>query len=99
MSCVEAAFLTPRCSRKSRRTELLSKSQATSSMVSQKRSLSALRASEQIVVDRCPDCNAVLEQYDEETISLCVVCMATFIHREPALAAPLLLDMLQAAAR
>jgi hypothetical protein len=58
-----------------------------------------MRANEQILVDRCPDCNAVLESYDEETISLAVVCLATFIHREPGLAAPSLLDMLITVAR
>jgi len=52
-----------------------------------------------LVIDRCPDCHVVLESYDDETVSLCIVCLATFIHREPALAAPLLLDMLHAVSR
>ena len=50
-------------------------------------------------VERCSECHAVLEQYDEETVGIAIVCLETFIHREPALAAPLLLDMLQVVAR
>ena len=53
----------------------------------------------QVLVDRCVKCHAVLEQYDEETISLSIICLATLIHREPSLAAPLLLDMLCATTR
>ena len=67
-----------------------------------KRSVASLRAAgggEQLLVDKCGECGAVLESYDEETISLSIVCLATFIHREPTLAAPLLLDMLQCVAR
>ena len=40
----------------------------------------------------------MIESYDEDTISLSIVCLATFIHREPSLAAPLLLDMIQSVA-
>ena len=49
--------------------------------------------------ERCPQCHAILEQYDEETVSLAIVCMATLIHREPSIAAPLLLNMLSSASR
>jgi len=59
----------------------------------------AAAATDNLVIDRCPSCHVVLESYDDETISLCIVCLATFIHREPALAAPLLLDMLHAVSR
>ena len=88
-------------SRRSRRSELLSKSAQSlhQKQQQQQKSLAALRATEQILVDRCPECNAVLESYDEETISLAIVCLATFIHREPGLAAPCLLDMLITVAR
>ena len=51
------------------------------------------------MVERCPDCNVVLEQYDDETIGLCIIVLATYIHREPSLATPLLLESLIAVSR
>ena len=51
------------------------------------------------LLDKCASCNSTLEQCDESVISLGIVCLGTFIHREPALAAPMLLDMLQTVAR
>ncbi len=49
--------------------------------------------------ERCPWCQGVLETHDETTIGLGLVCLATFVHREPGLAAPFLIDMLMVAAR
>ncbi|VDN96633.1 unnamed protein product [Rodentolepis nana] len=49
--------------------------------------------------ERCPWCQVVLETHDETTIGLGLVCLATFAHREPGLAAPFLIDMLMVAAR
>ena len=46
-----------------------------------------------------PDCNVVLEQYDDETIGMAIVVLATYIHREPSLATPVLLESLIAVAR
>lgn len=51
------------------------------------------------MVERCPECNVVLEQYDDETIGLCIIVLATYIHREPSLATPLLLESLIAVSR
>jgi len=62
-------------------------------------SVRSATAADSLVIDRCPECHVVLESYDDETVSLCIVSLATFIHREPALAAPLLLDMLHAVSR
>ena len=45
---------------------------------------------------RCSDCGQVREDYTEEELGLCVVVLATFVHREPSLAACLLPDMLRA---
>lgn len=90
-------FLAP--VRRPRRSEFLNKGQHPGSGGVQKRLLSTAKAREQLLVDRCPDCNAVLERYDEDTISLGIICMSTFIYREPALAAPLLPDMLKCVAR
>jgi len=56
---------------------------------------SGSHSTDYFLVDHCPHCNAVIESYDEDTISLSIVCLATFIHREPALAAPLLLDIIK----
>ena len=74
---------------------MLTKAQQQQSAVHKQRALGAMRSTENLLVDRCPSCHALLESYDEETISVAIICLATFIHREPALAAPLLLDMLQ----
>ena len=57
------------------------------------------RLNDSAMVERCPDCNAVLEQYDDDTIGLCVVVLATYIHREPSLATPMLLKSLIAVSR
>ncbi|WAR19666.1 UNC79-like protein [Mya arenaria] len=57
------------------------------------------RHSENAMVERCGDCNAILEQYDDETIGMCVVVLATYIHREPSLATPMLLESLIAVSR
>ena len=48
---------------------------------------------------RCADCGALLEEYDDDTISLAIVVLSTFVHRDPELAAPLLLEMLQVVGR
>eukprot|EP00063_Salmo_salar_P091427 XP_014066262.1 PREDICTED: protein unc-79 homolog isoform X4 [Salmo salar] len=51
------------------------------------------------MTDRCRDCGAVLEEYDEETLGLAVVVLSMFIHLSPDQAAPLLLDILQSVGR
>ncbi|KAH3873110.1 hypothetical protein DPMN_036336 [Dreissena polymorpha] len=57
------------------------------------------RHSEIAMFERCLDCNAVLEEYDDDIIGLCVVVLATYIHREPSLAKPMLLESLMAVAK
>ncbi|KAM4664558.1 LOW QUALITY PROTEIN: protein unc-79 homolog [Discoglossus pictus] len=52
-----------------------------------------------IMSDRCHDCGAILEEYDEETLGLAIVVLLTFIHLSPDLAAPLLLDIMQSVGR
>lgn len=49
-------------------------------------------------MDRCPDCGAVIEHYAHDEIGLCIVALATYVHREPALAAPMLPDILRTVA-
>ncbi|MEQ2295628.1 Protein unc-79, partial [Ameca splendens] len=49
--------------------------------------------------DRCRDCAAVLEEYDEDTLALAVVVLSMFIHLSPDLAAPMLLDIMQSVGR
>ncbi|KAM9466038.1 protein unc-79 homolog isoform 1-T1 [Clarias gariepinus] len=51
------------------------------------------------MADRCRDCGAVLEEYDEETLALAVVVLSMFTHLSPDLAAPLLLDIMQSVGR
>lgn len=50
-------------------------------------------------INRCRDCGAVLEEYDEETLALAVVVLSMFTHLSPDLAAPLLLDIMQSVGR
>ncbi|XP_062325282.1 protein unc-79 homolog isoform X3 [Osmerus eperlanus] len=51
------------------------------------------------MTDRCRDCGAVLEEYDEETLGLAVVVLSMFVHLSPEMAAPLLLDIVQSVGR
>nr|XP_033809162.1 protein unc-79 homolog [Geotrypetes seraphini] len=52
-----------------------------------------------LMTDKCHDCGATLEEYDEETLGLAIVVLSTFIHLSPDLAAPLLLDIMQSVGR
>ncbi|XP_044128552.1 protein unc-79 homolog isoform X2 [Bufo gargarizans] len=52
-----------------------------------------------VMSDKCHDCGAILEEYDEETLGLAIVVLLTFIHLSPDLAAPLLLDIMQSVGR
>lgn len=61
--------------------------------------MGSLRVAETTVVLRCSQCNTPLELYDEDTIGLGVVCLSTFVHREPGLAAPYLLKIMMAVAK
>ncbi|TGZ74785.1 hypothetical protein CRM22_000752 [Opisthorchis felineus] len=61
--------------------------------------LATAAASAALTTERCPWCHQVLERYDESTLGLGMLCLATFVHREPSLAAPYLKDMLLIAAR
>ncbi|KAJ1358034.1 hypothetical protein KIN20_016338 [Parelaphostrongylus tenuis] len=48
---------------------------------------------------RCDYCNECLTSFDEETISLCLIAVETFLHREPAMAAPILFSLLHTVTR
>ena len=50
-------------------------------------------------LDWCPDCGVSLEQFDEETLNLCIVVLSTFVHQSPSMAMPFLLRMLESVAR
>ena len=82
--------------RRARRAELLAKAHSSGAA---KKAMSNTRYGENVMVERCSECNLVLEQYDDETIGLCITVLATFIHREPTLATPMLLNMLQCVSR
>lgn len=45
---------------------------------------------------RCGYCNGILENVDEESLSLCFIAIETFVHREPTMAAPLLFRIIDA---
>ncbi|KAA3678582.1 uncharacterized protein DEA37_0007622 [Paragonimus westermani] len=61
--------------------------------------LTSAAATAVLTTERCPWCHQILERYDESTLGLGMLCLATFVHREPGLAAPYLRDMLLTAAR
>lgn len=48
---------------------------------------------------RCDHCNESLTSFDEETISLCLIAVETFLHREPVMAAPILFSLLHTVTR
>uniref|UniRef100_A0A1I8HTN4 RAP domain-containing protein n=1 Tax=Macrostomum lignano TaxID=282301 RepID=A0A1I8HTN4_9PLAT len=54
---------------------------------------------EPFMLNRCQFCNAIIEQYDEDTISLAIVCLGAFVHREPVMAAPMLMSMFSAVSK
>lgn len=60
---------------------------------------SSFRISDECVNDRCSECGTVIEEYSDEEIGLCIIILGTFIHREPALAAPMLPDILSIVAK
>ncbi|XP_028968019.1 protein unc-79 homolog [Galendromus occidentalis] len=62
-------------------------------------SSSVPRPADDIVLDRCSDCGAIIEHYAHDEIGLCIVALATYIHREPSLAAPIMPDMLRVVAK
>ena len=51
------------------------------------------------MVDRCTNCGAVREEYAEDEVGHCIIILNTFISREPALAAPLLPEILLTVSR
>lgn len=60
---------------------------------------SSFRIGEDCVLQRCTECGAAREEYSDEELGLCIVTLATFIHREPGLAAPLLPEIFTTVAR
>lgn len=46
------------------------------------------------VCERCSDCGAAIEEYTDEEIGILIIILGTFIHREPAMAAPFLPEIL-----
>lgn len=60
---------------------------------------SSFRIGDDCVNERCSECGTVKEEYSDEELGLCIVALGTFIHREPALAAPMLPDILSIVAK
>ncbi|XP_024081973.1 protein unc-79 homolog isoform X2 [Cimex lectularius] len=52
------------------------------------------RVGDECVYERCGECGTIKEEYSDDELGLCIVILGTFIHREPALAAPLLPEIL-----
>jgi len=50
-------------------------------------------------LDSCPECGTSLEQFDEETLNLCIVVLSTFVYQSPSMAMPFLLRMLECVGR
>ncbi|GAB6020639.1 hypothetical protein CHUAL_003310 [Chamberlinius hualienensis] len=57
------------------------------------------KLADEVMVDRCPQCGVILEHYNDEELGLCVVILATCIHREPALVSTMLPEILHTVAR
>lgn len=55
---------------------------------------STFRVGDDCIYDRCSECGTIKEEYSDEELGLCIITLGTFIHREPALAAPLLPEIL-----
>ena len=49
--------------------------------------------------ERCSKCNHVMEEFSEEEIGMCIIILRTYVHRESALAAPILPEMLKLVSR
>ncbi|XP_034664280.1 protein unc-79 homolog isoform X4 [Drosophila subobscura] len=60
---------------------------------------SARRVGDYTIVERCSDCGAHIEEYTDEEIGIFIVILGTFIHREPAMAAPFLPEILTMTSR
>jgi hypothetical protein len=52
-----------------------------------------------IAVPKCDRCGQPIEYYNEECIGYCIIVCGTLVHREPAIAAPLLMDMIETIGR
>lgn len=46
------------------------------------------------ICQRCSECGAVIEEYNDEEVGIMIIILNTFIHREPALAAAFLPEIL-----
>uniref|UniRef100_A0A1A9X1K3 Protein unc-79 homolog n=1 Tax=Glossina brevipalpis TaxID=37001 RepID=A0A1A9X1K3_9MUSC len=57
------------------------------------------RVGDYTVCERCAECGALIEEYTDEEIGLLIVILGTFIHREPAMAAPFLPEILTITAK
>uniref|UniRef100_A0A1I7UMP3 Non-specific serine/threonine protein kinase n=1 Tax=Caenorhabditis tropicalis TaxID=1561998 RepID=A0A1I7UMP3_9PELO len=64
-----------------------------------KRKKSAIEVVKKSCTLRCGHCNEAIEMFDEETISLCLIALETFLHREPSMAAPILFKILYTVTR
>ncbi|XP_058979224.1 protein unc-79 homolog isoform X9 [Musca domestica] len=67
--------------------------------ITQPNRVSSRRVGDYTVCDRCSECGALLEEYTDEEIGLLIVILGTFIHREPAMAAPFLPEILTIASK
>ncbi|XP_017060788.1 protein unc-79 homolog isoform X4 [Drosophila ficusphila] len=63
------------------------------------RGQSSRRVGNYTIVERCSDCGAHIEEYTDEEIGIFIVILGTFIHREPAMAAPFLPEILTMTSR
>ncbi|XP_036229384.2 protein unc-79 homolog isoform X1 [Bactrocera oleae] len=69
------------------------------SAATQPNRVSTRRVGDYTICDRCSDCGALIEEYTDEDIGILIVILGTFIHREPAMAAPFLPEILTISSR
>ncbi|KAF2367443.1 hypothetical protein FHG87_001798 [Trinorchestia longiramus] len=60
---------------------------------------SSMRVGEDCMMHRCLECGEGTEEFSNDDLGLCTIVLSTFVHRNPALAAPLLPRMLHTVAR
>lgn len=97
--CTSTSSTAPRASRRAGSIRARSPLGGGTSTDAMSNAMASALATAALSTERCPWCQGVLETHDETTAGLSLVCLATFVHREPGLAAPFLLDMLMVASR
>uniref|UniRef100_A0AC35TMA7 Protein unc-79 homolog n=1 Tax=Rhabditophanes sp. KR3021 TaxID=114890 RepID=A0AC35TMA7_9BILA len=58
--------------------------------IKKSKSIVTEKSKDELAEFRCGNCNEILKNFDEESLSLCIIALETFSQREPTMAAPIL---------